>query len=300
MFFTSTPKKKWTSLFRSKRSKTNKEYCKLTSPMKNLKIDSDNTKDSRKPMKRFETSFGCCDWKEMEDDKFTVATDPPSSRSLQSSGSSFFEYNQKKEDQKSPMRFKSVLDRPFRFWKQLDAVLESCHPEWSLYQRGRLIHHIIHFLELKVVIDRDDIAEENLLLPSPLVDQAWKAVVLETRLYRQVTRHIQDYHNKPRSMIPYSLLAMRKGNLHERLERTQYFFQAYFRETMPMAMDEEMETSSERNKGTMILYSTQPILDRSSRSDEISISNSSTDVASTASSHALQGLTVLSFSESLL
>jgi hypothetical protein len=134
-------------------------------------------------------------------------------------------------------RFKSVLDRPFRFWKAVDSVLKSTQPDWSPYQRGRLIHHLIHFLELKIGFDQ--YIPAGLLLPSPVVDDAWMALVLETKLYKQVTRHIQDFHGKPRKSIHYSMLAMNKGNQQERLKRTQELFQLYFREQMPVTIEDE-------------------------------------------------------------
>lgn len=134
-------------------------------------------------------------------------------------------------------RFKSVLDRPFRFWKAVDSVLESTQPDWSPYQRGRLIHHLIHFLELKIGFDQ--YIPAGLLLPSPVVDEAWMALVLETKLYKQVTRHIQDFHGKPRKSIHFSMLAMNKGNQQERLKRTQELFQLYFREQMPVTIEDE-------------------------------------------------------------
>jgi hypothetical protein len=175
-------------------------------------------------------------------------------------------------------RFKSVLDRPLRFWKALDTVLESSHPYWSRHQRGRLIHHLIHFLEMKIGFDQ--YIPEGFLVPSPVIDQAWMALVLETKLYKQITRHIQDFHGKPRKSIHYSIRALQKGNQHERLERTQAIFKLYFRERMPMTIEEESmpEPNPKMHRSTFLQM--KPIFPKS------------------GSSNSLKGLAMLSINES--
>lgn len=183
-------------------------------------------------------------------------------------------------------RFKSVLDRPFRFWKGIDSVLESTQPDWSTSQRGRLIHHLIHFLELKIGFH--EYIPAGLLLPSPVVDRAWMALVLETKLYKKVTRHIQDFHGKPRKSIHYSMLAMNKGNQQERLKHTQELFQLYFREMMPVSIeDESMPWISSSSTVT------QPPFPAPTEQDSSVLINS-------PDAEALHGLAVLNMNEASL
>lgn len=148
-------------------------------------------------------------------------------------------------------RFQSILDRPFPHWQQLNSVLKEVHPSWSPYQRGRMSHHLIHFLELKVGIN--EYVPTGLLLPSPVVEQAWKALVLETSLYFDVTYAIQDFHGKDRAMIHYTFLSNRKLSTKEaddKLRRTQSLFHVYFKEPMPLTiLDEPQEPPASHGMG---------------------------------------------------
>ncbi|CAJ1945026.1 unnamed protein product [Cylindrotheca closterium] len=160
-------------------------------------------------------------------------------------------------------RFESVLDRPFRYWKALDQVLEYSNPEWLNYQRGRMVHYLIHFLELKIgfqdynvdppsrSLSTDD-QESNAsvsngggqLMPSPVVDEAWKALILESQLYEKITRYLQEFHGQPvYQYIHYSRVrtvmnssTKRQATIPEELITTQSLFQDYFHELMPSSI----------------------------------------------------------------
>ncbi|KAL3931966.1 MAG: hypothetical protein SGBAC_011067 [Bacillariaceae sp.] len=187
-------------------------------------------------------------------------------------------------------RFESVLDRPFRYWKALDQILEYEYPEWLTYQRGRMIHHLVHFLELKVgfqdysiepptrssfvFTDEDDSCHETAsllpivppgggqLMPSPVVDEAWRALVLESQLYETITRYLQEFHGQPcYQYIHYSRVkkTMRMHSqssggmsqqgitIPEQLTTTQNLFQDYFRELMPASIRQVRTTKPIRS-----------------------------------------------------
>jgi hypothetical protein len=126
--------------------------------------------------------------------------------------------------------FKSILHNPFALWQELDSVFSTLIPEWHSQERGSMIHHLVHFLELKIGMDEYS-PSHSMLAPSPLIDQAWRALVLETQLYNRVTHAIQDFHYKPHRMIHYSIF--RSGD-ETKFRRTQSLFQVYFRDQMPV------------------------------------------------------------------
>lgn len=136
-------------------------------------------------------------------------------------------------------RLISVLDRPFPYWKELDELFRCVFP-WTLYQRGRMMHHLIHFLELKLGLD--EYVPTGLILPTLVVDEAWRTLVMETTLYRKILNCLQDFHDKPRAMIHYSFVHCQGLSTKERLDkvrRTQSLFQVYFKEIMPSTIDDE-------------------------------------------------------------
>lgn len=135
-------------------------------------------------------------------------------------------------------RFKSVLDHPFLHWKDLDSVLNITFPEWTQQNRGQMIHHFIHFLELKIALD--EYISDGLLAPSPPIDKTWRAVILETQLYQNVLKTIQEFHGKPKKMLHYSIFQSKEEKVRQdKLRRTQSLFTVYFVETMPMSINEE-------------------------------------------------------------
>lgn len=137
----------------------------------------------------------------------------------------------------STRRFESILDRPFLYWKDLNTLMSKAFPEWNSFQRGRMIHHLVHFLELKVGVA--EYVPTGLLLPTPAVDQAWRALLGQSDLYSNITGAIHDFHAKPNEKIYYTVLACYHGEVEEKLRRTQSLFKVYFRETMPMSVEEE-------------------------------------------------------------
>lgn len=137
-------------------------------------------------------------------------------------------------------RFISVLDRPFKYWHELNLLFKEVHPQWSPYQRGRMIHHLIHFLELKIGLD--EYIPTGLLLPTAVVDLAWRALVMETRLYLQVIHTLQDFHAKDQEMIHYTFLLTRElvpKEREDKIRRTQSLFRVYFKEIMPCSINDE-------------------------------------------------------------
>ena len=102
--------------------------------------------------------------------------------------------------------FESVLDQPYPLFFDIDDLFAEYVPEWDFHQRGQMVTHLIHFLELKVCMeDYDANASTSLLAPTPMIDKAWRALVTETELYFQVTESIQDFHGRSREMIHYSI-----------------------------------------------------------------------------------------------
>jgi len=135
--------------------------------------------------------------------------------------------------------FVSVLDRPFAPWNEIDVVFAALVPEWTKFIRGKLIHHLIHFLELKVSLN--EYLPGNLLIPSPLIDKAWKALIIETLVYRRVIKTIQDFHGRPHKMIHYSIFTTQDGDVETKFQRTQSLFQLYYKERMPCFLQDVCE-----------------------------------------------------------
>lgn len=135
-------------------------------------------------------------------------------------------------------RFLSVLDRPFKRWNEVENVLAAFVPEWNHTERGCLLQHLIHFLELKVVMEEERISGQ-LLAPTKLVNKAWQALVLESRLYKKVTCTIQSFHGRRRCQIHYSLMTDMKGAMYESMvRRTQSLFQCYYGRQMPVSLQD--------------------------------------------------------------
>lgn len=137
-------------------------------------------------------------------------------------------------------RFQSILDQPLRFMGELNLVLHKNFPSWSPNQRSRIIRHLVHFLELKVFLEQ--YSSTMLLMPTPIVDDAWEAIVLETALYEELTQSIQDFHEKPHAVIHYTRMQRRNlpsSKVESKIRRTQSLFQVYFNEAMPVTIDEE-------------------------------------------------------------
>ena len=146
--------------------------------------------------------------------------------------------------------FDSVLDKPFDKWNDIEVVISNFEPEWTHRQRGCIILHLIRFLELKVLMD--EYVGNQLLSPSPLIQRAWRALILETQLYKRVTCTIQNFHGRTRRMIHHSSVLSQYGGsgssiVHhqqqkdfedERFRRTQSLFQCCYGEQMPVSMNE--------------------------------------------------------------
>jgi hypothetical protein len=163
---------------------------------------------------------------------FTPAKDKPLSSCLPNSFS--------KPVRSSSDHFQSILDHPFEYWQQVNVILKEVCPAWTSYQRGRIIHHLIHFLELK--IGKDEYVPTGLLLPTPVVELAWRALVMETSLYVKITHALQDFHQKPRSIIHCTLVSNRDLShykVEDKIRRTQSLFLVYFKEIMPSTIEDE-------------------------------------------------------------
>jgi len=136
--------------------------------------------------------------------------------------------------------FVSVLSVPFTSWNELENVIGEFCPDWSHTHRSYIVQHLIRFLELKVLTE--EFATNKLLAPTPLLAQAWRAVILDKQLHARVIRDIQDFHGRPHSTLRYTLhpkdLELCHGGNIQRLQRTQHLFQAYFGETMLSSVED--------------------------------------------------------------
>ena len=142
----------------------------------------------------------------------------------------------------------SILNQPFEFWQELNVTFMDTYPKWTSHQRQRMIHHLVHFLELKVGMD--EFVPTLFLLPTPVVEEAWKALVTETLLYLNVLHALQDFHGRPREMIHYSNRENRQLSQKERIDRirrTQSLFWLYFKEPMPVSIMDEYECDLEQS-----------------------------------------------------
>ncbi len=138
------------------------------------------------------------------------------------------------------VRFCSILDRPFQYWQALNTIFKEVYPDWTSYQRGRMIHHLVHFLELK--IGMDEYVPTGLLLPTSVVELAWRALVMETSLYLEVIYALQDFHAKDREMIHYTFIMnqmLSPKETEDKIRRTQSLFVLYFKEAMPSSINDE-------------------------------------------------------------
>lgn len=129
-------------------------------------------------------------------------------------------------------KFKSVLTKPFALWDELDDIVGEFLKYLNDDQRKNVIKNLIRFLELKVIME--EYSSKGLLSPSEAVAHVWHVLILETELYRDVVYAIEDFHGRPHRFIHHALF--RKYNTkeyHERLERTQKLFKAYYGSEMP-------------------------------------------------------------------
>jgi hypothetical protein len=174
-------------------------------------------------------------------------------------------------------RFESILDRSFTFWSEINSVLAVFIPECEEFQRGRIIHFLIHFLELKIAMD--EFIPGHLLAPTAAIDQAWRSLVLETQLYKNVVKAISDFHGKPPRMIHYSIFI---DNIEEKIRRTQSLFQVYYREEMPVTIKPALQlhqrpvtptsTLARRQQTTAAMNTTED--DVADEDDTVSVSSS--------------------------
>jgi hypothetical protein len=176
---------------------------------------------------------------------YQEAMDRPPDRTRNTSGTPSVRSNATNSTKKSNEtifqsdRFISVLDQPFQYWSELNTIFRQVFA-WTPSQRGRMVHHLIHFLELKLGVDEYDAA--GLLLPTLVVEEAWRALVLETSLYRDVLNFLHDFHGKPRKIIDYSLVrcsGVPQKDRIDKVRRTQSLFLVYFQETMPVNINDE-------------------------------------------------------------
>jgi hypothetical protein len=146
--------------------------------------------------------------------------------------------NTKRSKQPKSRYFLSVLSQPFAPWNELEMVIGDFCPEWSHTVRSYIVQHLVRFLELKILTE--EFATARLLAPTPLLAQAWQAVILESS-YIQVIYDIQDFHERPHQLLKFCLqrdeLKGRKTN-KEALERTQHLFQSYYGEPMLTSVDD--------------------------------------------------------------
>jgi hypothetical protein len=136
-------------------------------------------------------------------------------------------------------KFESVMDRPFSPWNDMEAVIAKFVPSWTHRHRGCILRHTIRFLELKVVMD--ELVSSHLLEPSRLVEVAWRALLLETRLYKRVTCYIHDFHGRKRRTIHHSMVNLHNEPVHlarDRFLRAQSLFQCCYGEQMPVTLED--------------------------------------------------------------
>ena len=160
--------------------------------------------------------------------------------------------------------FESVLDQPYPLFFDIDDLFTSYIPEWDYSQRGRMVHHLIQFLELKVSMEEySPAARDSLLAPTPLVNKAWRVLVTETDLYQQVIGSIQDFHGRPRQMVHYSVMRRRSKRRHQQRPRKQ---ESRDKKKRNSKNKENMKKTSNRYGGTNVfdsnnsrLYRTQAL-----------------------------------------
>ncbi|KAL3905318.1 MAG: hypothetical protein SGARI_004520, partial [Bacillariaceae sp.] len=151
----------------------------------------------------------------------------------------------RKSQSRQQPAFQSVLTKPFSLWNELEALIAELLPEWSPSQRSCLIKNVIRFLELRVVLE--EYRTNKLLAPTELVAKAWRVLILETELYRNVTFAIQDFHGRPHRMIHHALSKKSERNsLADRLDRTQSLFMSYYGSQMPSEL-KQIDAATLRN-----------------------------------------------------
>jgi len=111
-------------------------------------------------------------------------------------------------------------------------------PQWNPTQRSFIIKNLIRFLEMRVIMDECS-PTTSLLEPTPLIGEAWRALIIETHLYPKVIRAIQSFHHRPKRMIHHSVRRSADPAAYQkRLERTQALFSCYYDSQMPESLVE--------------------------------------------------------------
>lgn len=138
------------------------------------------------------------------------------------------------------MCFLSVLSVPFTAWNELENVIGEFCPDWSHIHRSYIVQHLIRFLELKVLME--EFATKRLLAPTPLLAQAWRALILDKKLHAQVIHDIQDFHGRPHQVLKFTLqkkdLELCRGGNVDRLARTQHLFQWCYGDAMLSSVED--------------------------------------------------------------
>ena len=136
--------------------------------------------------------------------------------------------------------FLSVLSAPFTAWNELENVIGEFCPDWSHTHRSYIVQHLIRFLELKVLME--EFATKRLLAPTPLLAQAWRALILDKTLHLQVIHDIQDFHGRPHQPLKFMLqkkdLDLCRGGNVDRLARTQHLFRWCYGDAMLSSVED--------------------------------------------------------------
>jgi hypothetical protein len=161
----------------------------------------------------------------------------------------------KKIEQRSAIssgQFRSVLSQPFARWNDIETAIMLFEPDWTPKQRGSLIESLTQFLELR--ISMEEYIPSHLLAPTRLVERAWRAVILDTRLYRKVCVAIQAFHNKPKKPVHYSILEYSEEHTSEyfkKVRRTQSLMKTYYGTEMPESLDDAESVCSAGDTSTL-------------------------------------------------
>ena len=146
----------------------------------------------------------------------------------------------KPKSKSNSLCFLSVLSVPFTAWNELENVIGEFCPDWSHTHRSFIVQHLIRFLELKVLME--EFATKRLLAPTPLLAQAWRALILDKKLHTQVIQDIQDFHGRPHQPLKFTLqkkdLELCRGGNVDRLARTQHLFQWCYGEAMLSSVED--------------------------------------------------------------
>ena len=148
--------------------------------------------------------------------------------------------------------FRSILSVPFGKWNDIESAIMMMEPDWTPKQRGSLIESLIQFLELKVTTE--GFIPAHLVAPTRLVEKAWRALIMDTRLYKKVVTIIQSFHNKTKKPIHYSVLEYSEehtSNYYAKVRRTQSLMKSYYGSEMPESLDDADTVCSEGDTSTL-------------------------------------------------